>query len=249
MPVPSFVKINKEVGQTPLQALERFRLTRSDLDGLPMTYAGRLDPMASGELLILIGEECKNKERYLGLDKEYEVEIVFGISTDTYDALGLITSIAAADRSAGKISDLIKEFCNSCPTSFDQDYPPYSSKTVKGEQLHALARRGELPEELPNKRVTIYSCEAVSSSKISAGDLSIRIKDGISRVEGDFRQDEILREWSKMPATGSYPLVKVRVQCSGGTYMRSLAHRFGQKSGLGAFALSIKRTNIYMCPR
>ena len=52
---------------------------------------GRLDPLAEGVLLILIGDECKNKEKYLGLDKEYEVAIIFGISTDTGDALGLAT--------------------------------------------------------------------------------------------------------------------------------------------------------------
>ena len=110
------VIIHKNLGETPLEALERFRLEqikKSDnnlisnstkLDSvtdnsinwkkIPMTYAGRLDPVAEGELLILIGEECKNKEKYLGLDKEYEVEILLGLTTDTYDILGLVTNIS-----------------------------------------------------------------------------------------------------------------------------------------------------------
>ena len=55
-----------------------------------MTYAGRLDPMASGVLLVLAGEETKNKDKYLGLDKEYDFEILFGFATDTYDILGKV---------------------------------------------------------------------------------------------------------------------------------------------------------------
>ena len=88
------VIIYKKVGETPLEALENFRTKRLDeghveYRNIPMTYAGRLDPMAEGDLLILIGEECKKKDAYLGLDKEYEVEVLFGIETDTHDVLGI----------------------------------------------------------------------------------------------------------------------------------------------------------------
>ena len=86
------VFVNKQPGETPLEALARYRATRPDLVATtPMTYAGRLDPMASGTLLVLVGDECKNKDAYLGLDKEYEIEVLFGISTDTQDALGIAT--------------------------------------------------------------------------------------------------------------------------------------------------------------
>jgi tRNA U55 pseudouridine synthase TruB len=81
--------ILKNEAETPLQALDRLRKNDSTLKNLPMTYAGRLDPMASGQLLILIGDECKKREKYDGLDKEYEVEILFGAESDTADILGL----------------------------------------------------------------------------------------------------------------------------------------------------------------
>lgn len=70
--------IYKNIGETPLEALERFRADHVEYKNEPMTYAGRLDPMASGKLIILIGEECKNKDEYLKLDKEYEVDILLG---------------------------------------------------------------------------------------------------------------------------------------------------------------------------
>ncbi len=64
--------LNKKEGETPLEALEIFRKKNKEYMGVKMTYAGRLDPMASGLLLILAGEEAKNKEKYLILGKEYE---------------------------------------------------------------------------------------------------------------------------------------------------------------------------------
>lgn len=78
--MPTTALIYKHIGETPLEALERFRREQGIAADVPMTYAGRLDPMAEGLLLILLGEECKNKEKYLGLDKEYEVEVLFGIT-------------------------------------------------------------------------------------------------------------------------------------------------------------------------
>ncbi|MDB5238840.1 MAG: truB, partial [Candidatus Parcubacteria bacterium] len=157
------VFVNKQLGETPLEALARYRATRPDLVATtPMTYAGRLDPMASGTLLVLGGDECKNKDKYLALDKEYEIEVLFGMTTDTYDALGLAT---LGDQGSAQI-DVAKYV-----GKIAQEYPAYSSKTVDGIQLHELARAGNLPEEMPVKEVEIYSIEKIGERKIGAADL------------------------------------------------------------------------------
>jgi len=75
-----------------------------------MTYAGRLDPLAEGLLLVLTGEECKNKEKYLGLDKEYEVDVLFGFATDTYDILGKVLSAKNYSKSEIPNENLLKSF-------------------------------------------------------------------------------------------------------------------------------------------
>jgi tRNA U55 pseudouridine synthase TruB len=56
------ILINKKEGETPLEALEFFRKKNKQYQDLKMTYAGRLDPMASGLLLLLAGEETKKKK-------------------------------------------------------------------------------------------------------------------------------------------------------------------------------------------
>ena len=70
-----------------------------ELKNEKMTYAGRLDPMAEGALIVLARNAIYEKERYLKMDKEYEGEILFGFETDTYDALGMPEKIIHYRRS------------------------------------------------------------------------------------------------------------------------------------------------------
>ncbi|MBU2330236.1 hypothetical protein KKG57_02105, partial [Patescibacteria group bacterium] len=83
-----YVVLEKPVGQTPLEALRLFQERSPIYKDVPLSYAGRLDPMASGKLLVLIGEECKKQKKYHGLDKEYVIEVLLDIGTDTGDVLG-----------------------------------------------------------------------------------------------------------------------------------------------------------------
>jgi tRNA pseudouridine55 synthase len=232
---------DKNIGETPLECLERARLEQGIAADAPMTYAGRLDPMAEGKLLLLVGDECKDKERYLGLDKEYEVEVLFGIATDTGDALGLAVLNKEARANSVDTVDLSKYV-----GKFTQAYPAYSSKTVNGKQLHELARADELPDEMPTKEVEIYSIDLLGKGSVTAAELKTRILGNINLVKGDFRQDEIRNRWADIlnEPPRKFETIKIRVKCSSGTYMRSLAERIGKDVEMGAFALSIKRTKI-----
>lgn len=230
-------RVYKFVGETPLEALERFRVSRPELKDVPMTYAGRLDPMAEGLLLILIGDECKKKEEYLDLDKEYEVEVVFGLKTDTHDALGLVEVGPVEAQSLPDLSVYIGKFT--------QTYPAYSSKTIHGKHLHQLARTNDLPEEMPTREVEIYSLKLLKTELITAYELKEIILKNIDRVTGDFRQEEIKKRWQDVLSRDQeFEKITLKVSCSSGTYMRSLADHMGNDRGGGAFALSIKRTRI-----
>lgn len=244
--------IHKNLGETPLLALERFRAENNYEQNVPMTYAGRLDPMAEGELLILIGDECKNKEIYLGLDKEYEIEVLFGMTTDTQDILGLINTDPkiSSDPLNKKI---LREFDETkYVVKFVQEYPIYSSKTIGGKQMHELARKGELPEsdEIPSKQVEIYTIENWGYQYVYKEELEDRILNNIDLVKGDFRQDEIKKRWVEYFADPNvdekFNILRLKVKCSSGTYMRKLAEKIGDDKGMGAIAFSINRTHIYL---
>ncbi|HDQ16562.1 MAG TPA: hypothetical protein ENN31_00340, partial [Candidatus Vogelbacteria bacterium] len=85
------LNIYKPQGLTPKETLNLLRLERPDLVEEPLSYAGRLDPLAEGVLPVLVGkEENQNREKYLKMDKKYLARFIFGFSTDTGDIMGLI---------------------------------------------------------------------------------------------------------------------------------------------------------------
>jgi len=243
-PKQGILTLYKNRGETPLECIERFKKNNPEYKNDKMTYAGRLDPLAEGLLLILVGDECKNKEKYLGLEKVYEVDVLFGFSTDTYDVLGKITGSKEYNKSEIPNENLLKSFIG----KFSQKYPPFSSKTIKGKTLFSLFKSGELKdEEIPEKEVEIKDIKIIGGRTISKKDLEKYINESISLVKGDFRQKEILEIWKRnlsLIKEDSFMIIYLRVDCTSGTYMRTLANAIGEKAGIPALALSIKRIKV-----
>ena len=248
------IVFNKIEGETPLEALEKFRARNLEYLGLSMTYAGRLDPMASGVMVVLAGEETKNKEKYLNLDKEYDFEVLFGFSTDTYDILGKPTRSCLVEKSTRQgLVDGIEKDLKNFKGKILQRYPLYSSRTVKGKPLWLSAREGE-QVEIPEREVNIKSLKLIKICKIKKEKLLQNIEKRISRVHGDFRQKEILKIWQKNLKDKDCPdvlyVASFKIKCGSGTYVRCIANSLGGMLGIGALAYSIKRTKVgkYVLP-
>src|SRR5581483_5062703 len=117
--------VYKELGLTPLETIYKLKAKYPKLSNKKIGYAGRLDPMAQGLLLLLIGDENKKRKRYELLGKTYLCEIIFGFSTDTYDLLGKITNVGNINKDYldNNFENILKTFLGK---SY-QKYPPYSS--------------------------------------------------------------------------------------------------------------------------
>lgn len=234
----------KTVGETPLEALQRVRIEHGILDAVSMTYAGRLDPMAEGLLLLLVGDECKKREEYLGLDKVYETEILFGVGTDTGDLLGKVKGerLKVKDNiKRDEVETKIQKYLG----KFTQEYPMYSSKTVAGKPLFVYAREG-VEVEIPKREVEVFSIDFLDQREISSKDLLHNIEEKISLVKGNFRQEETLRLWQEnlQDKNLQFTIVKLRIHCGSGFYVRQAAMNLGEDLGCEALAFSIKRTKI-----
>lgn len=285
------LRLYKNKGETPLECIERFKKDNPEYKKDKMTYAGRLDPLAEGLLLVLVGEECKKKEKYLGLDKEYEVDILFGFATDTYDVLGVIKSKVESYKVATNLE--IQKIFETFVGKFLQKYPAFSSKNIKkilktrkngGLALRSEAGKGELgggaqsarlielsmnkvnkkpmsghfqygessvffetEEETMDKEVEIKTIEFLGERTVSKQDLEKYIIDSVNLVKGNFRQKEILNEWEKAwsrSVLDEFSVFSIKVKCTSGTYMRSLANFIGEKINVPALALNIKRIKI-----
>ena len=134
----------KNIGETPLHVLDNLRKKDIFFKDKKLTYAGRLDPMAEGLLLVLSGEECKRKEYYVNLDKEYEFEILIGFKTDSKDVLGI--SKYDSKKLENISSDEIKEKLKNFTGKQKMKYPIFSSKTVKGKPLFQYALENKINE-------------------------------------------------------------------------------------------------------
>jgi tRNA pseudouridine55 synthase len=250
-----YVVLDKKIGETPLEALGIWRSLHPAYKSVKATYAGRLDPMASGKLLILLGEECKKKFAYTGLDKEYEVSVLLDISTDTGDTLGLPVYRGQAANPSSK--DILEVLRNEVGTRSHQ-YPSYSSRTVGGIPLFLHALRGTLDSiEVPSHTESIHQIRLISCTSVASVTVAAYVEQALKTVPrddaptkvlgADFRQDEIRSAWRSlfhnMPER-NFIVLKVRVGCGSGAYMRTLAERIGRSLGTSAVAVSIHRTKI-----
>jgi len=136
------INLYKPVSLTPLQALELFKKQASEYKKQKISYAGRLDPMAEGVLLLLVGEENKKMTQYMKLDKEYRAQILLGFSTDSYDILGLAEQAKQEKINLKQLKKTIKSFKG----TYKQTLPAYSSHRIKGKSLFNLARNNKLPK-------------------------------------------------------------------------------------------------------
>lgn len=241
MSVPSDVPsgiyhVLKHRSETLAALLERFRYEHGFQNDVKMTYAGRLDPMAEGLVLVLVGETRFQKDTLLNLEKVYEMEIMFGISTDTQDVLGKITEINFKNIDEENIRSVITGTLSL--TSLP--YPMYSSTPVDGKPLFVHARAGN-DVVAPQKKIKISKIEVLSIRKEKINIETI-VQD-ISKVEGDFRQADIILDWQKIEQV-EVVFAKIRAKVSSGTYMRSLAKHIGEILLVPALAYSIKRLSI-----
>lgn len=250
-----YVVLEKRVGDTPLAAVRAWKMQNQTYADVPVSYAGRLDPMASGKLLVLLGDECKRQRTYTDLDKEYEIEILLDVGSDTGDALGIpeyVRKETSVDRSA--LPDLFRGELG----AHVRAYPAFSSKTVDGKPLFLYALEGTLSSiKIPEHLEHIYRIRHSGSYSISCSELEARVSKFLDRVPRthepskrlgeDFRVDAIRTHWTALFKTAqgkNFTVLRLQITCASGTYMRSLAGRVGASFGSKALALSIHRTKI-----
>ena len=220
------ILIYKKLGFTPLQVLEEVRPFLSESDQKKITFVGRLDPMAEGNIHLLWSGDMEEKQKIQDQDKEYVVEVLLGVQTDTGDVLGPITTIQDGP------SNFDKEVLKNLIGPFVHDYPAYSSphikKVLKGEKVIHKKQDGY-----------IYQIEDLGLVTYSSVELKDVIFNKLSQcsMEGDFRLDQVKQGWNDFFENNenTFTILTLKVKCKSGTYMRVLARE------LGGLALSIVR--------
>jgi len=211
-----------------------------------ITFAGRLDPLARGIILLLREDMRYEKEAFLTLPKTYTFDLVFDVSTDTLDVLGKVTDVATKDilsleDTERTLRSVLPEFLG----KQEQSYPRYSSKTVKGIPLFEYARNYVMVK-IPSRNIEIYSLSLIRVYSVKREVFLRELEKKVGAVTGDFRQNEINVLWNKRAheLPPELQVAEVVVECSSGTYVRVLAKKLASKMLRLGIADNITRTHV-----
>lgn len=221
--------IDKPLGWTSFDVVNKLRshLKRfTNNKKLKVGHAGTLDPLATGLLIVCVGKATKRIDEFMTAQKGYSGTIRLGATTPSYDA-------ETAPDQFFNIDHLNPDFLASKVPLFLgelQQLPPvFSAIKIDGKPLYKAAHQGkseEVVEKIQARSIQIYDF------KIHNFQLNQLVTQQVT--EGGGEESETLN------------LVETdfEVQCSKGTYIRSLAYDFGKACDSGAYLSRLCRTSI-----
>ncbi|MGO1542942.1 MAG: tRNA pseudouridine(55) synthase TruB [Gulosibacter sp.] len=206
--------LNKPGGITSHDLVAR---TRRALGTRKVGHAGTLDPMATGLMLLGVGDATRLLTFFVGADKTYEATVRFGQATSTEDADGEITGASSAELVQAITTERILAAAATLTGEIEQVPSAVSAIKVDGKRAHERVRAGE-DVKLKARPITIHNIELLGAEP--------RTTSGT-----DSAQAQVFD-------------ARIRVHCSSGTYIRALARDLGEKLGVGAHLTKLTRTSI-----
>lgn len=154
----SIILIDKPAGMTSFGVVARVRrvLSRQQGKKVKVGHTGTLDPFATGLMILVIGNECKNAESYSKLDKVYEATLKLGETSTTGDPEGDILTVSDIVSTIDEVKNVLKKFVG----NISQIPPIYSAIKIGGQRAYKLARAGK-KIEMPTRQVKIYQLDLV----------------------------------------------------------------------------------------
>lgn len=141
--------VNKPVGLTSHDVVARVRRLLSTRE---VGHSGTLDPLASGLMVLLIGEGTKLSQYVTEGNKSYKVGLRLGITTDTLDITGRVLTEKQVLVSN---QEVVEKAC-ALAGELNLPVPIFSAKKIDGKKLYEYARNNEVIE-IPNKMMTFWN--------------------------------------------------------------------------------------------
>ncbi len=189
-------------------------------------HSGTLDPDATGVLVLGVGRATRLLRFVTGLPKRYEAEFVLGVETSTLDASGEVT--ARHDMAHITDSD-VTAAAGALVGEISQVPPMVSAVKVGGRRLHELARAG-IEVQRPARPVTVYRFDVAPL--------------GVAKDAQNGTHSERGADAAATAAATAQRLWHAVVECSSGTYVRSLVADLGHSLGGGAHLTRLRRSAV-----
>jgi tRNA pseudouridine55 synthase len=189
-------------------------LARRTLGESRIGHTGTLDPLATGVLVLLVGRATRLSQFLVTDEKEYIADVRLGVSTPTYDADFRLKAEATGNQLA------------------EDDKPSISC----GFRLQAE----DLDLVLQRFRGTFLQTPPPYSAKKIAGRRAYERARKQQPVE--LKPIEVRVSALDVISQTDPALIRLRIVCSAGFYVRSLAHDLGEALGCGAHLEALRRT-------
>ena len=211
------ILVYKRKGKTSRNVVENI----SKKYGIKAGHIGTLDPMAKGLLPVLVGNSCKLSKYLMEHDKTYLVEMKFGYNTETLDIEGKILEEDIHFRENNIVDneffDMIIMAMKKELGTKKQIPPIYSAKKLNGKKLYEIARKDKE--------------KAIEMAKEKAKEIIIYNMYDISLKE----------LWDNDPKD---IVLSFKVECSSGTYIRSLVRDIAENMGTIAIMTDLRRISV-----
>ena len=208
---------------------------------LKVGHAGTLDPLATGVLLVCIGNATKQAEELQRHDKEYVAGVTFGATTPSYDLEKEIDRFFPYEHiTAEALSEALEGFVG----EQEQIAPLFSAKSVNGVRAYELARALYKQQGLLDEAAS----ELIRKATINISEIELlRFEEAGSRVPSQTeREDTVSKASSRINVTDNsvlgLPRADIRLACSKGTYVRAFARDLGEALGSGAHLDALQRS-------
>lgn len=247
--------INKPYRWTSADVIRKLKyaaIRHFNKKNLKVGHAGTLDPLATGVLLLCIGNACKKAQELQDTDKEYVAGVCFGATTASYDLEKEVEGGFSLD---GVSPEALAQVLEDMKGAREQVAPLFSAKMVGGVRAYELARKmhraGEALDEAAEEllrvnNIVLSELELLhwgetgraTLSEASAQELGPSGNSAEARTKGHNPNSRI--NVAEMPA--GLPEATIRIGCSKGTYIRALARDLGEALGSAAFLTSLQRS-------
>ncbi len=159
-PSPKFngaLLIDKPSGITSHDVVWRVRKITGQKE---VGHAGTLDPLASGLLVVLLGEGTKLSNIILNKEKSYAVKARLGFTSDTWDVDGQVTKVPFESQDENSVKNALLSLLNQ--TTYP--LPIYSAVKVKGKKLYEYAREN-IEVKVPNRDMNFFNMNSLQQIK------------------------------------------------------------------------------------
>lgn len=146
--------VTKKIQRFVIRKIKRNQTdTLSPKKKVKVGHAGTLDPLATGLLIVCIGKETKNIEKYMGMPKVYTGEFFLGATRPSMDKETEIDQVFSIDAIT---PEMIYAAAKTLVGELDQVPPLFSAIKKDGVRAYQMARAGS-DIELPSRKVRVDS--------------------------------------------------------------------------------------------